>query len=433
MVTPMTIIVIVVIITVIFNCHYWTTLFYLPCSCSGFSPDIWFAQPCVNAPQQVGVGGPPESSSPPVEAAKGTNPAAGGDQHLPKSGCGAANRGMWANGSEGAAEGVPGRPPWVRPALATVLIVTIVGDLLGNALVIVSVARNKKLRNAGNAFVVSLAVADLVVALYPYPLVLSAVLQRGWSLGPLHCQLSGFFMGLSVVGSVFNITAIALNRYCSVCHGPRYLRLFSGRHTAGYVALVWLLALLAVAPNVTVGSLRYDPRIFSCTFAQSVSAAYTVAVVCFHFLLPMAVVAFCYLRIWGLVLGLQRRRGRPVPGPRPSPQDLRNFVTMFAVFVLFALCWAPLNFIGLAVAAAPRRTLPRLPDWLFVVSYYLAYFNSCLNAVVYGLLNRQFRREYWNLALGLCPAVDHQPRRPGAQGETLPRASHGDRVRVESV
>uniref|UniRef100_F6T556 Melatonin receptor type 1A n=1 Tax=Ornithorhynchus anatinus TaxID=9258 RepID=F6T556_ORNAN len=312
---------------------------------------------------------------------------------------------MWANGSEGAEEGVPGRPPWVRPALAFVLIVTIVGDLLGNALVIVSVARNKKLRNAGNAFVVSLAVADLVVAVYPYPLVLRAILQRGWSLGPVHCQVSGFFMGLSVVGSVFNITAIALNRYCSVCHGPRYLRLFSARHTLGYVALVWLLALLAVVPNVLVGSLRYDPRIFSCTFTQSVSAAYTVAVVCFHFLLPMAVVAFCYLRIWGLVLRIQRRRrGRPSPGPRPSPQDLRNFVTMFAVFVLFALCWAPLNFIGLAVAVAPGRTLPRLPDWLFVVSYYLAYFNSCLNAAVYGLLNRHFRREYWNLALGLCPA-----------------------------
>ena len=67
---------------------------------------------------------------------------------------------------------------------------------------------------------------------------------------------------------------------------------------------------------------------------------------------------------------------------------------MFVVFVLFAICWAPLNLIGLAVAIDPSRVVPRIPEWLFVVSYFMAYFNSCLNAIIYGLLNRNFRNEY---------------------------------------
>uniref|UniRef100_A0ACB8E7S8 Uncharacterized protein n=1 Tax=Sphaerodactylus townsendi TaxID=933632 RepID=A0ACB8E7S8_9SAUR len=41
------------------------------------------------------------------------------------------------------------RPPWVATALAAILIFTIVVDILGNLLVILSVYRNKKLRNAG--------------------------------------------------------------------------------------------------------------------------------------------------------------------------------------------------------------------------------------------------------------------------------------------
>lgn len=41
------------------------------------------------------------------------------------------------------------RPPWVAPALAAVLIVTTVVDVLGNLLVILSVGRNRKLRNTG--------------------------------------------------------------------------------------------------------------------------------------------------------------------------------------------------------------------------------------------------------------------------------------------
>ncbi|RMC14038.1 hypothetical protein DUI87_09125 [Hirundo rustica rustica] len=45
-------------------------------------------------------------------------------------------------------EGAPRRQPWVTSALAAILIFTIAVDLLGNLLVILSVYRNKKLRNA---------------------------------------------------------------------------------------------------------------------------------------------------------------------------------------------------------------------------------------------------------------------------------------------
>lgn len=41
------------------------------------------------------------------------------------------------------------RPPWVTTTLGCFLIFTIVVDILGNLLVIFSVYRNKKLRNAG--------------------------------------------------------------------------------------------------------------------------------------------------------------------------------------------------------------------------------------------------------------------------------------------
>ena len=41
------------------------------------------------------------------------------------------------------------RPSWLASTLAFILIFTIVVDILGNLLVILSVCRNKKLRNAG--------------------------------------------------------------------------------------------------------------------------------------------------------------------------------------------------------------------------------------------------------------------------------------------
>ncbi|PNI43361.1 T0111385 isoform 1, partial [Pan troglodytes] len=46
-------------------------------------------------------------------------------------------------------DGARPQPSWLASALACVLIFTIVVDILGNLLVILSVYRNKKLRNAG--------------------------------------------------------------------------------------------------------------------------------------------------------------------------------------------------------------------------------------------------------------------------------------------
>ncbi|KAJ8015147.1 hypothetical protein DPEC_G00023130 [Dallia pectoralis] len=296
------------------------------------------------------------------------------------------------------------RPTWIATLLGCFLIITIVVDILGNLLVIISVCRNKKLRNAGNVFVVSLAVADLVVAIYPYPLVLTSIIHNGWSLGFIHCQVSGFLMGLSVIGSIFNITGIALNRYCYICHSLRYDRLYSNGNSVCFVLLIWLLTVVALVPNFFVGSLQYDPRVYSCTFAQSANSAYTIAVVFFHFILPIMIVTYCYLRIWILVIQ-SRRRVKPEFRPRLTPHDVRNFVTMFVVFVLFAVCWAPLNLIGLAVAVNPATVLPMVPEWLFVFSYFTAYFNSCLNAIVYGLLNQNFRREYKRIVVSLCTAT----------------------------
>lgn len=59
---------------------------------------------------------------------------------------GRALRPGWPGAGGGQPSGYP-RPPWVAPALFSVLVFTTVVDVLGNLLVILSVLRNRKLRN----------------------------------------------------------------------------------------------------------------------------------------------------------------------------------------------------------------------------------------------------------------------------------------------
>ncbi|XP_043935166.1 melatonin receptor type 1C-like [Protopterus annectens] len=284
---------------------------------------------------------------------------------------------------------------------ASVMIFTIVTDIVGNALVILSVLQNKKLQTPSNIFVISLSAADLMVALYPYPLITHAILQKTWTLGHVQCKVTSIINGLSLTGSVYNILLIAINRYFCICHSNKYDKIYSMKNTSCYVFLTWIAIIALLLPMATTDTLQYDPRIYSCVFNITANMSLTLIMAAFQFIIPITIVLFCYLRIWILVIHVKYRI-RQDSKQKLKPSEVRNLLTMFAVFVTFAICWGPFSFIGLVVGFSPTGKAPTVPDWLLVQSYFMAYINSCLNGIVYGVFNHNFRSEYKKIVLSPC-------------------------------
>lgn len=79
-------------------------------------------------------------------------------------------------------------PEWEAALTATVLSLIIVLTLVGNALVIMSVFTYRPLRSAPNFFIVSLAVADMTVAILVLPLNVAYSILGRWVLGKLICE-----------------------------------------------------------------------------------------------------------------------------------------------------------------------------------------------------------------------------------------------------
>ncbi|XP_006973982.1 melatonin-related receptor [Peromyscus maniculatus bairdii] len=288
----------------------------------------------------------------------------------------------------------PDYPPALITFMFCAMVITVVLDLIGNSMVLLAVTKNKKLQNSGNIFVASLSVADMLVAIYPYPMMLYAMSVGGWDLSHLQCQIVGLVSGLSVVGSIFNIMAIAINRYCYICHSLQYKRIFGLRNTYIYLVITWVMTVLAVLPNMYIGTIEYDPRTYSCIFNYANNPIVTVTIVCIHFVLPLIIVGYCYTKIWIKVLAALDPAGQ---NPDNQFAEVRNFLTMFVIFLLFAVCWCPINVLTVLVAVSPKDMAGKIPNWLYLAAYCVAYFNSCLNAVIYGILNESFRREYWTI------------------------------------
>ncbi|XP_043935158.1 melatonin receptor type 1C-like [Protopterus annectens] len=290
---------------------------------------------------------------------------------------------------------------------ASVMIFTIITDIIGNILLILSVLLNKKLHTPGNVFVISLSAADLIVAVYPYPLITIAILQQKWPLGPVQCKVSSTIMALGLFGSVYNILAIAVNRYFCICHSSRYDKLYSIKNTYCYVFLTWILCIILLLPVTSTGAIQYDSRVYSCVFNFTTNLFLNIALSSLQIIIPLSIVMFCYTRIWILVIQAKYRVRRENK-QKLKFNEVRNFLTMFVVFVLFAVCWGPFTTVGLAVSFSPRGKVPRLADWLIVLSYFMAYFNSCLNGIIYGIFNRNFRNEYKRIVLSMCSCMFRQ-------------------------
>ncbi|XP_035503403.1 5-hydroxytryptamine receptor 2B isoform X2 [Scophthalmus maximus] len=112
----------------------------------------------------------------------------------------------------------PGEESEVQLKWAALLIVmVIIPTIGGNILVILAVSLERKLQNATNYFLMSLAVADLLVGLLVMPIALVTVFYNtGWPLPEFLCPIWLFLDVLFSTASIMHLCAISLDRYIAI-------------------------------------------------------------------------------------------------------------------------------------------------------------------------------------------------------------------------
>ena len=100
--------------------------------------------------------------------------------------------------------------------LLVLLACIVVTATAGNLLIIVAVLNERQLKGVQNLMVLSLAVADLMVALLVMPFAAVDLLSRQWFLGDKLCELFIFLDVVCCTCSILHLVIIGLDRYRSV-------------------------------------------------------------------------------------------------------------------------------------------------------------------------------------------------------------------------
>lgn len=117
----------------------------------------------------------------------------------------------------------------------------IFGAVLGNALVIISVFRHRKLRIITNYYVVSLALADLLVALCAMTFNASVELTGKWMFGYFMCDVWNSLDVYFCTVSILHLCCISVDRYYAIVRPLQYPITMTRQTVSFMIMNVWLM------------------------------------------------------------------------------------------------------------------------------------------------------------------------------------------------
>ncbi|XP_068243992.1 5-hydroxytryptamine receptor 1A-like [Palaemon carinicauda] len=187
---------------------------------------------------------------------------------------------------------------------ALVMAAIIIVSVLGNILVIVSVALHRRLHSTANYLLVSLATADMLVALCAMTFNASVELTGGrWMFGRIMCDLWNSFDVYFSTVSILHLCCISVDRYYAIVRPLEYPLTITRRILAVMLAHCWLAPTLISFLPIFLGwyttaehmrSRDFQPHV--CSFV--VNAVFALVSSAVSFWVPCTVMVVMYFRIF---------------------------------------------------------------------------------------------------------------------------------------
>nr|XP_023664076.1 5-hydroxytryptamine receptor 4-like isoform X2 [Paramormyrops kingsleyae] len=202
--------------------------------------------------------------------------------------------------------------------LAAIIVLTV----LGNLLVMVALCKDRQLRKKKtNYFIVSLAFADLLVALVVMPFAAIELTTGSWRYGKTCCLIRTSLDVLLTTASILHLCCIALDRYYAICCQPLVYR---NKMTPIRVALMlggcWIIpSIISFLPIMqswnTIGiediikerELSLAANETYCIFLVNGPYALVCSAVAFY--VPLGLMALAYQRIYVTAMAHARHIG----------------------------------------------------------------------------------------------------------------------------
>ncbi|XP_033969833.1 trace amine-associated receptor 3-like [Trematomus bernacchii] len=294
-----------------------------------------------------------------------------------------------------------------RIFLYAFLSVGIVCTVVGNFLVVLSIAYFKQLQSPTNSFVMSLAVADCLVGLVVMPYSMIRTVEGCWYFGVLFCKLHSSLDVMLCTASIFHLSCIAYDRYYAVCNPLIYSLKMSNSQVALLICVCWavpmLISFCPIMLDLHVAGVDILIPEDLCVFLVNRIYADMASLVAFY--LPMAIMLIAYWKIFKAakrqarqISAMESQMASGVGKDSSKIKRHRNTMkrerkvakTLGIIMGVFLIFWMPFFTVIIVDPFIEYSTEVVVWD----IFLWLGYINSSLNPFLYGFFNRSFRRAF---------------------------------------
>lgn len=175
--------------------------------------------------------------------------------------------------------------------------------VLGNSVVIAVLARRHPgaPRGTTNIFILNLSVADLSYLLFCVPFQAIVYVLPTWVLGAFLCMFTHYFFTVSMLVSIFTLSAMSVDRYVAIVHSRRCSGVRVARHAVRAIAVIWALSLAMAGPVAHYQNIiKSKENVTYCWELWPSERDRKIYVVCtfvFGYVLPLLLICFCYASV----------------------------------------------------------------------------------------------------------------------------------------
>lgn len=282
--------------------------------------------------------------------------------------------------------------------------------LIGNILVVWVVHKSTSMRKKPiNLFIVNLAVADLLLAVFVIPrIVTQIVIYSGiWlvhgTAGLALCRIVIFIQDIATAVSLQSLVIIAFDRFCAVVY-PLRIATMPCTTRLVVIPMTWIVACALHSPDLFIYKLiPMDNGTVACAQVWSsdkqehakIASRYYLAMFCLFVIIPMILLTVLYASIFVHL----KRRGKKtdlhtsgVQVGKRKEQEWNVLKMALAIVIGFAVCYGPFNVLIFLRIFKWDIWIPvcRIKTLYFVTTF-LVYFNTALNPIIYFTFSENFR------------------------------------------
>ena len=270
--------------------------------------------------------------------------------------------------------------------------VSIVGDLA----IFVKVFKDKNGNNTIDAFIINLAVMDLLASLFTWTPCLATHISGEWHFGQIGCQVQGVFGGMRLACDLLTLTSFSIDCHIRVMWPLHYYtRYFRKKISRWMIFGIWCASLFAASiPFIAGGCYVFNTYAGVCLLPNTM----ITHIVSFLFIITNFIITtVCFImlghklrtrkrRIVALFAGMHQRLRFAYSRRK---EDIRLSATLLILASVYIVCWIPFSvFKSMLLGGMDLSSQSRLIFYLFCT--YSA-FTPILNPLVLMKYRHTFR------------------------------------------